>query len=112
MRQWRADHSEKAKKGARAYRAAHPDAVRATWQRYRARRLGNGVFVVTAKDERRLRAQPCYLCGVAPSEHIDHIIALSRGGRHSIGNLAGACANCNLSKGAMHLIEFRRRLAA
>jgi 5-methylcytosine-specific restriction endonuclease McrA len=46
------------------------------------------------------------MCG-GRFEHIDHIIPLSRGGRHSIGNLAPACAACNLKKGYKYLVEMR-----
>jgi 5-methylcytosine-specific restriction endonuclease McrA len=30
--------------------------------------------------------------------HIDHVVPLSAGGRHSLDNLVLACAPCNLSK--------------
>lgn len=65
------------------------------------------IRVVTAKDIRSLLAQPCAYCS-KPSEHIDHIIPLKRNGRHSIGNLTGACASCNLSKGAKFITEWRK----
>lgn len=62
---------------------------------------------VTKKEIIRLLEQPCLYCG-APSEHIDHIVPLSRGGRHSIGNLTGACASCNLSKGSKFITEWKK----
>jgi 5-methylcytosine-specific restriction endonuclease McrA len=33
------------------------------------------------------------------SKHLDHKVPLSRGGEHSMRNLAWACQTCNLSKG-------------
>jgi 5-methylcytosine-specific restriction endonuclease McrA len=45
----------------------------------------------------------CRYCGfIFPisSLHIDHIIPVSRGGSHSVDNLAASCKTCNLSKGA------------
>lgn len=65
-----------------------------------------GVFVITRKELNNLRRKPCYLCG-AKSEHIDHVIPLARGGRHSIGNLAPSCANCNHRKGTKYLVELK-----
>ena len=80
--------------------------------RRRARLLNNGVFAVIEKDMRRLLNSNCAVCGAA-GEHIDHIIPISRGGRHSIGNLQTLCAFCNLSKNNKLSIEWRaKRLAA
>jgi 5-methylcytosine-specific restriction endonuclease McrA len=41
-----------------------------------------------------------------PSEQIDHIIPLSKGGLHDISNLVGACKKCNLSKRDKSVEEF------
>jgi len=38
--------------------------------------------------------------------HIDHVIALSRGGMNDDSNLQLLCATCNLQKGAKHPVEF------
>jgi len=114
-RVYRAANPAQARAATRKWSAANPENVVARSQRRRARRLGNGIFVVTAKEIAAMLAKPCYICGTAPSVHVDHIIALSRGGRHAIGNLAGACASCNRSKYTMFLVEFQRhqrRLAA
>jgi len=43
----------------------------------------------------------CYYCNkplFGKSVHIDHIVPLSRGGKHEIGNLCAACQPCNSSK--------------
>lgn len=45
----------------------------------------------------------CYLCGKVclPHQiHLDHIVPLARGGAHRADNLAVACAQCNIMKGA------------
>jgi 5-methylcytosine-specific restriction endonuclease McrA len=52
-----------------------------------------------------LLGDPCSYCG-APSEHIDHIVALSRGGSGDWDNLTAACAACNMSKSAQSLLAF------
>jgi 5-methylcytosine-specific restriction endonuclease McrA len=71
-------------------------------------KLKNGLFKISEKEIDRLLSKKCYLCGEKDSEHIDHIIPLSKGGSHSIGNLLGACSACNLSKGAKLLIQYKR----
>lgn len=38
---------------------------------------------------------------------VDHVMPLSRGGRHCIANLVPACANCNQKKGSMTVVEWR-----
>lgn len=54
------------------------------------------------KRVRSNKSNKCYYCKkrfyVTP--HIDHVIALSRGGKHEIGNLCISCPECNLSKSA------------
>jgi 5-methylcytosine-specific restriction endonuclease McrA len=37
---------------------------------------------------------------------IEHVVPLSRGGRHTKGNVVPACKSCNSSKGAKSLLEF------
>lgn len=53
-----------------------------------------------------VRSKPfsrCHWCGTKVSGrriYFDHIIALSRGGSHTIGNLCATCCNCNQTKNA------------
>jgi len=42
--------------------------------------------------------EPCNLCGDDYAGEIDHIIPLSRGGKHEISNLRRLCKECNISK--------------
>jgi 5-methylcytosine-specific restriction endonuclease McrA len=94
----------------KAWKAANPDKVRMQGlldsSRRRARLAGNGVFAIAVKDMRRLLAQSCAECGAA-GQHVDHIIPVSRGGRHAIGNLQMLCAPCNLSKNNKLSVEWR-----
>ena len=79
-------------------------------QRRRARAVGNGVFKIAKKDERRLRAQPCqhdHRGGCSGQMNLDHIVPLSRGGRHSIGNLQMLCQFHNTSKNNRLEVEVR-----
>ena len=48
----------------------------------------------------------CQYCGGVPPRvvlHVDHIVAVARGGDNAIDNLATACSACNLGKGARDL---------
>ncbi|WP_374103983.1 HNH endonuclease [Bacillus sp. ISL-18] len=44
----------------------------------------------------------CSYCGKRPKKesllHLEHIVALSEGGRNTLANLLPACVSCNLSK--------------
>ena len=63
----------------------------------------------------RALAPTCYLCGVAPSEHAEHVQPLARGGRDEWDNVGGACATCNAVKGDRVLtltLDQSTRLAA
>lgn len=77
-------------------------------QRLRNRAMTDRKFHVTDKEIRRLYSQPCAACGSMEDQSVDHIIPLSRGGRHSIGNLMTLCRSCNASKSARFLVEWRR----
>jgi len=121
-RKWKAANLELSHTAAIAYRENNCEKIRVSdRERYaanpekailknllrRARKKGCEVRTVTAKDYRRIMSAPCYLCLIAPSTTEEHIIPLSRGGRHSIGNLLGACQPCNSRKGTKTLIEYR-----
>jgi 5-methylcytosine-specific restriction endonuclease McrA len=40
----------------------------------------------------------CAYCGAGGDLHIEHVVAISRGGGHAIGNIVPACESCNYSK--------------
>jgi 5-methylcytosine-specific restriction endonuclease McrA len=93
------------------WRQANPD----RWRQYiatsRAKRLQVEALIVTSEDWRRLCVRYrscCAYCGKhCLSLTQDHVVPLSRGGRHSIGNIVPACRSCNSSKHARLLIEWR-----
>lgn len=50
----------------------------------------------------------CYICGehrLFSAMHLDHVVPISKGGKHSRDNCKIACAACNLKKGAKTLEE-------
>ena len=55
------------------------------------------------------RHKNCPCCGVdmkRNDKHLDHIIPLSKGGKHSISNVMILCSSCNLSKSNKDFIEW------
>jgi 5-methylcytosine-specific restriction endonuclease McrA len=40
----------------------------------------------------------CAYCGAGGDLHIEHVVPISRGGGHAIGNIVPACESCNYSK--------------
>ena len=105
---YNAANPEKVRARKAAYRAANPEKMRARCATHRAllagATIGNlaeiaHIYDRAAKDP-RVR---CYLCGkLIPlgSRHVDHILPLSKGGKHRSSNLAAACDTCNLGKSA------------
>jgi hypothetical protein len=52
----------------------------------------------------------CAYCGMKPEKlEKDHVIPLTRGGRHAIANILPACKSCNISKYDYFLAEWRLR---
>jgi 5-methylcytosine-specific restriction endonuclease McrA len=92
----------------REYRAANPEKVVYWSAARRARKRGAEVkktdrnaIASIYREARSAQHVTCYLCGKHPEKgerHVDHVIPLSRGGRHEAGNLAIACKRCNLTK--------------
>lgn len=73
----------------------------------RARVYENGIYLVKGKELDRLYASVCFYCGSTDKIEADHVIPVSRGGRHSIGNLIPACRSCNATKGNRFIIEWK-----
>lgn len=88
--------------------------------KYMARKVAQTVGEFTAKDWVRLvnrHGGRCAYCGVKPESLVkEHVVPLSRGGAHSLGNILPACRPCNSSKTDKFISEWRRassfRLAA
>lgn len=98
----------------KAWAAANRETVRShrivNEGRRRARKRQAGVLRVTDSDIARLAGRHsgrCAYCVTRPWEHLDHVIPIARGGRHSIGNLLPACQPCNQSKNSRLLAEWR-----
>lgn len=71
------------------------------YARIRRARVHNATiipFTLEQLDQRMsMFGHRCAYCG-GPFEHVDHSIALARGGKHCLSNFRPACAHCNCSK--------------
>lgn len=97
----------------RDWQAANPDKVREAVLRRIARRKNATTYVITAKDLRRLMSSPCAFPGCTTGDpvELDHVIPLSRGGSHGIGNIQPLCRHHNRTKHDKTWIEYRAHVA-
>lgn len=117
QRAWRNNNPDKAREKARQWYARHREAQSERHADYmsqrRATRHGGRVFTVIPRDRRRLLARyrnECVYCGSRGKIVFDHVIPLTRGGSHGVGNLAPSCIPCNRAKGTRLLTEWRASL--
>lgn len=84
-------------------------------RRYKAKLKKVLVVQVSRKDIRdqfALFENSCAYCGKPESQemlHLDHFIAVSKGGTHVLENLVPACKTCNFSKRNHHPEEWYKR---
>jgi 5-methylcytosine-specific restriction endonuclease McrA len=106
----RQKNPERVREREKKWRAENPERVKHQNAKRRAALWSRDSRTVTVSDIRNLIARHdgmCAYCQDSSYDHIDHVVPLSRGGRHAIGNLMPACAFCNLSKNASTLSEWR-----
>ena len=106
---WFANNAEKAKASNKAWQINNREKYRNNEQKRRARKQASGEYLVLEKEMKRLYRQKCFYCGANDQITVDHIIPISRGGRHSIGNLLPACKPCNQSKHKKTITEWKVR---
>lgn len=109
-------HPEVLKRSRKNYSIRHPEVRRHHSQLRRAR-------VKQARVEspalirawiRDLKSKATCICAYCNKEiptfgaHIDHIVPLTRGGKHEVSNLCPACISCNSSKNNKLLSEWKR----
>ncbi len=95
---------------ARDYQRKNPDVPQRAKRKRKARMAGSGILHISKRDWLRLvnRHQgKCFYCQEVRVMTMDHVIPISRGGRHSIGNIVPACKRCNSSKRARTIMEWR-----
>jgi 5-methylcytosine-specific restriction endonuclease McrA len=105
-RAWALANKDKVKVNAKNYYLRHPAKNSQNRQLRRARLRNARIYKVREKDLLKILRSPCVYCG-SKGEQVDHIIPLSRGGSHSIGNLTSSCARCNLTKNNKFVAEWK-----
>jgi len=106
-RDWQQNNPEKVAKINRKWTQNNPEKHRAQSQRRRAAKALVGTFFISKKEIAKIYSSPCFYCGSKGRITMDHVIPLSRGGWHSIGNLVAACKSCNSSKGTKTITEWK-----
>ena len=82
-------------RGPRSRRCSRCYGITRKAAKYNALRMGYvGVLSILALSD-----SPCAACGKPPPSTVDHVVPLSRGGRHEAHNLQPLCKKCNAKKG-------------
>jgi len=102
-KKYREEKPELVKEWSKRWRENHPEKVALANQKRRAK---YSEFLVTEKDIRKIYSSQCVACGTYERITLDHIVPLSRGGNHSLGNLQPLCFSCNSSKGNKLMSEW------
>lgn len=109
-----ASHREQDSASSRAWRREHPERRRSASDRRAQRMTSNPGYCPFPRSEweRMLNrlGHRCAYCGTVGVLEQDHVVPLSRGGRHAIANILPACPGCNRSKSDSLLVEWRLRL--
>ena len=109
-RAWNKTHPEAVKARAKQWRQDWPESIRAGNHKRRALLLAYKGPHHTLHDVALLEASQhglCAYCGQPyGAYHVDHVVALSRGGSNGPDNICLACPPCNLSKGSKGLLEW------
>jgi 5-methylcytosine-specific restriction endonuclease McrA len=121
-KKWANANKDRRKQIEHKYRLAHKNEINQRIEQWRLKNVEvhrgyrlkrrealtiNGIYEVIDKDLIRLYNSPCVYCGSKENIQADHVIPVTRGGRHGIGNLLPACKRCNVSKGNKLVSEWK-----
>lgn len=99
----------------RQWAAANKGKIQARDLRRKIRKLNaplgdQAVIAAWMAGIRKLPFARCHWCGTkvrGRKVHFDHILALAKGGAHSIENLCASCQECNCAKQGAAKLSFR-----
>ena len=111
---YRESHRAEAKQRTSNWQKSNPDKVREQSNRHRVRKIEAEGFH-TAQDVECIRAKQNDKCAYCRGElrkkwHLDHIVALSKGGSDWPRNLQLLCRQCNVRKSAKDPIVFAQSI--
>lgn len=110
---WRDTNPEAVKANSKAYRESHRDYRAAHNAKRRALKAGVEISPFTGKDWIDMKAaygHRCVYCGHKKRLTQDHVVPLSRGGKHDKTNIVPACQSCNSRKNARQAPPYQRVL--
>ena len=105
---WRDNNRDRIARTSSAWAKNNVEKRRGYWQRYHSQKVSNA-FEISNSEIEKLYKSDCFYCGTSENITLDHVIPLSRGGKHSVGNIVPACGRCNSSKGSKTIIEWRSK---
>lgn len=110
---YRERNREKVRASGKTWKMANKDKVTEVAAQRRARIAGAGGRLPRGTIKRLMEIQKhkcayCH-CDITKERHLDHIIPLSKGGKHEFTNVQLLCPQCNLQKGAMHPVDFMQQ---
>jgi 5-methylcytosine-specific restriction endonuclease McrA len=103
-RKYRNKHPDKVNLTNRKYYASHSEYREQAMERWRKRRIvelnapGDGFTLKQWKELKSEYGHRCAYCNQVKPLQQDHVIPLSKGGRHESNNIVPACKSCNGSK--------------
>lgn len=106
VRKWYSNNSKKSIAATKSWNMRNPHSKRISEQKRRSAKISRGVFKISKKEILKIISSPCVACGSYDKITMDHIVPLSRGGKHSIGNLQPLCFSCNASKNNRVMTEW------
>lgn len=109
---WRMVNSERNRAEIAKWKKANPDKVAVSFSKRRAAKYANTPIseMLTSTEWLAILAEVnghCAYCDKEAKLTLDHVIPLSKGGKHSKDNVVAACAHCNSSKGDRTLEEWK-----
>ena len=72
-------------------------------------KIKENIFYISEKEIKKILNSACFYCSSYDNIQVDHVVPVSKGGRHSVGNIVAACRSCNASKCDKYLIEWKKR---
>jgi len=102
---WQKRNKSKRKEIRKRWYDKNPELIRIYKSQRRLRENNQSDGTINKKSLRSLPSEICSICKQKldwkkpNSVHLDHIIPLVKGGRHSIDNVQWTCRTCNLTKG-------------
>jgi 5-methylcytosine-specific restriction endonuclease McrA len=112
---WENLHPEKKKVIQNASQHRHPEQRRALRQKRRVAKYANTPIneMLTSAEWLQILVDAnghCAYCGKEAKLTMEHVIPLTRGGKHSKDNIVAVCGHCNSSKNARTLEEWHREV--